>query len=384
MGTSFFRHLNAQMAGEADKALVEELEFISKKINSLGTEVFLKPSNLSMSGIFDVVPCKKMTMFTYTVSKGFAKIVEDSIDECTGEVRLVFSFTRDSKPREIRAVIERLVEINDQRETGGTLEVLIQNLSHIKFLQRDDHIVYGSANFSLSSDSPDREIDRGRYPSYDELLCESDSGGENVADLMWNFMKKKYPDITPIYIPQNPDKSALNHICDIAFENSLKRYSYGQVCGPVLSRSIDPEKLVDGIFQNLSVDKSFFEGDPDLSYYKNLYSEKFASYLEHVSLQADDSPSDELYDSLDSFVEAEIEEYQAGYTIPELAIESRFDERAEGLFEPTPEDLQCLYEDVVAEVKDEISVREDDFVESFNDKLRGMLRVLILEKIEEH
>ncbi|WP_423186948.1 hypothetical protein ACO1PK_01635 [Alishewanella sp. d11] len=384
MGASLFRHLNAKMAEEADKALVKELEFISKKINSLDTQVFFKPSNLSISGIFDILPCKKMTMFTYTVKVGFAKIVEESIGQCTGEVRLVFSFTNDSGFEEIRSVIERLVEINNKRVTGSTLEVLIQNLSHIKFLQRDDHIVYGSANFSLKSDSPDREIEHGRYPSYDELLCESDFGGEEIADLMWNFMKKKYPNIKSVCIPQNPDEKTLNNICDQVFINSSAKNSYKQVCKPVLFTSINPKELADGIFEILSIGKDFFEDDPDLSYYKNIYSESLDSYLGHICLQADDNIPNELYDELNTLVETEIEKYQARYTSLDSEIEIRYNTRKDELYKPIPEDLTRLYDEVVNEVNNEISNREDNFVESFNDKLRDKLSALILEKVEDY
>ncbi|QSX34475.1 hypothetical protein JYB87_04285 [Shewanella avicenniae] len=367
------------------------MQYLSEKINAQDTKVFFKPSNIPISELIDVKKSKRMAVFTFKVKKGFAKFVEDALSQCVGEARLVFSYCinraedKDKTKENISNFIMRLVEINNKRDECATMEVLIQNLSHIKFMQQDEYIVYGSVNFSISSDAPMSGAFSQKYPSYDELICESNSCGENISDLMWDFMLLKYPDIHPISIPKYPDEKMLDDIVDKIYEGSKKEYSLNDISMPVIinTEQLDLQQVIDSIYEILSIEKDFFQDDPKLEYYITYSTETLNFYLGAAKSKSNSRILDSLFDELDNFVEEKVNEYRNVYIDRDVEIEVRFDTRREVLYEPTEEEISSLSDEVTAEVDSEISQLKDDFLESFDDELKNLLHELIIEECED-
>ena len=128
--------------------------------------LLVRPKEFILSNYIKSLPSKSLTVFTYTIRSGFSSLVVNSAKKCSGEVNIVFSFTQSPN---FDKLSEQIYDILKESKLNS-FNLYFSKSSHIKLFQRDDYLLVGSQNFSMSSDI-------SKY-SYDEIMMEYQEGGE--------------------------------------------------------------------------------------------------------------------------------------------------------------------------------------------------------------
>jgi hypothetical protein len=373
----------------------KELE-ISAKITALDTQVFFKPSDKALSEVFPVIDCKNLTLFTFTIGKDFAEIAKESLIKCTGGARLVFSVNDihySEKGKKIIGekaiesntdqIIDSLIEIQNQREYGAYLELYINQLSHIKLLQRDEHMIYGSVNFSMASDGPNNG--QG-YLSYDELVCESKQGGQDVADTMISYLKLKYPNISPIRLDHNTlsEPDLIFALKSKVIKESSSKLLFKDVKNTIVTiKYADKEEIIDSLKDIVSTKEVDFEIDPDLKKYIDGVDTRLDYFSDELRLSTNIDVEPDLIGDLYDFVHEAIKSFN----------ESNFDldMRAEEEYEcqkDNPYDVReraNLFDEIKSGLKNDLENLRYDFICNFESGLSDFFddEILFIDNQED-
>lgn len=162
-------------------ALIRELCSIGNG-KDFDIELFLRPKEAALNNFISIVPSSSLTVFTYTIEKGFAKSVIDNIKQCTGDVTLVAQI---NKTTHFNHLCEQLASLSEQVES---LTLYCVKKCHIKLFIRDDYAIIGSQNFTTGADS---------HPNT-ELFFISKSGGEQIKARLLSTLTELYSDFRPL------------------------------------------------------------------------------------------------------------------------------------------------------------------------------------------
>jgi hypothetical protein len=145
--------------------------------DNIKSNLLIRPKEFILSEFIKSEPSQSLTVFTYTIGSGFSCLVENSAKKCRGDVNLVFGLTENPKVDKISKQIYAILK--NSKLTSLTLH--FSKSSHIKLFQRDNYLLVGSQNFSMSSDIE-------KYSS-DEIMMEYTEGGEDISRNVLNYLK---------------------------------------------------------------------------------------------------------------------------------------------------------------------------------------------------
>jgi hypothetical protein len=378
MGNLYDQLREAQSYKMAEEAIKSEVCFISEALTALHPKIFLKPSDFQVSDLLSAKNSNSMTVFTYTVKKGFANIVKNSLEKCAGDAKFIFSFTQkiyagsksgDAKLTEennlkesIRSVLNELIEHNKNRPILSELTLYIHNLSHIKLLQLDEYVMFGSVNYSASSDITD--YSGRKYPTYDELICESDSGGSEVVKLILTYLMKKYPEITPIVIPKEATTTGADYerLVFAIYQQAVKNYKYSEITSNEVQKlTLCDVNLYDDIYNFLAISKDEIDFDHSYDFGLDCYIDNLGGKEIKNKLSSD------LLDDIHLMYKSLLDEYKA--------IESSLDENSYHEFENTKNDYPVdEHGELMTSIEEGLI---DKMMDNFDDDLRAKLDEIV-------
>lgn len=129
-------------------------------------------------------PIESITVMTYTIKKKFSGDVLKILSKAHSKtaITVVFCHRNVKKTEDIDNItnaFERIFDIN----SNITINVIVNQNTHIKMLQIDDALFVGSMNFSSSADAVDEKTHNSSLESYyhHEVLFHFNQGGKQLS-----------------------------------------------------------------------------------------------------------------------------------------------------------------------------------------------------------